>query len=267
MKRGQEVADAAGCASEPRRRRQARGKIKRLPAEVREELNERLVRGGFSDYRGLSRWLEGKGYEISPSALNYYARRFEQRLDAVRLATAQARAVVDAAPDDDSRINQALMKIVQTTLFEMMVDLHDTRQKLGAVGKARATGAARGRKRRAATAKAGGEVDTEADAGTDGGADGVDEAAEPISGEEQAGADAPRYPTKADLAAVGSVGRTVASLARVELEWRKWREQTREKVERQVGVASETLSEAANGGGLSSEAEQKIRAALLDIRV
>ena len=100
-----------------------------------------------------------------------------------------------------------------------------------------------------------------------GGADGAGEAAQTISSEEQGEADAQRYPTKADLAAVGSVGRTVASLARVELEWRKWREQTREKVERQVGEASKTLSEAANGGGLSSEAEQKIRAALLDIRV
>ncbi len=234
---------APGAGATRKRRSQVRGKIKRLPPEVREELNRRLVNGGFSDYRGLSRWLEEKGYEISPSAINTYARRFEQRLEAVRLATAQAKAVVEAAPDDDDRINQALMKIVQTTLFEMMVDLNDTRQKLGDVERARKTGARRIRNRRAREG-----AQDEAEGGE------LDEPAR-------------KYPTKADLAAVGSVGRTVASLARVELEWRKWREQAREAVEHQVGVASEKLSEAARSGGLSPEAAEKIRAALLEIRV
>ncbi len=238
-------APRAGAA--PKRRRQVPGKIKRLPPDLREELNNRLVNGGFSDYRGLSRWLEEKGYEISPSAINTYARRFEQRLEAVRLATAQAKAVVEAAPDDDDRINHALMKIVQTTLFEMMVDLNDTRQKIGDVERARKSGAARIRNRRARAGESSGDGASEGEIG------GV--------------VVSPRYPSKADLAAVGSVGRTVASLARVELAWRKWREQARENVEHQVGVAREKLTEAARSGGLSPDAEEKIRAALLDIRV
>ncbi len=242
MKARSDSAPGAGAA--PKRRRQMPGKIKRLPPEVREELNNRLVSGGFSDYRGLSRWLQEKGYEISPSSINYYARRFEQRLEAVRLATAQAKAVVEAAPGDDDRINQALLKIVQTTLFEMMIDLNDTRQKIGDVERARKSGAARIRNRRA---REGAETEGE-------GAGEIDDAI-------------PRYPSKADLAAVGSVGRTVASLARVELEWRKWREQARESVENKVGVASEKVSEAARSGGLSPDAAEKIRAALLDIRV
>lgn len=235
---------APGDGAAPKRRRQVPGKIKRLPPELRGELNQRLVSGGFSDYRGLSRWLQERGYEISPSAINTYARRFEQRLEAVRLATAQAKAVVEAAPDDDDRINQALLRIVQTTLFEMMIDLNDTRQKIGDVERARKTGAARIRGRRARE-------------GVESGGDRGDAADETIS----------RYPSKADLAAVGSVGRTVASLARVELEWRKWREQARAAVERQVGVASEKVSEATCSGGLSPETAAQIRAALLDIRV
>ena len=117
---------------------------------------------------------------------------------------------------------------------------------MGIRERARKSGAARIRNRRARAGESSG--------------DGVSEG-------EVGGGVSPRYPSKADLAAVGSVGRTVASLARVELAWRKWREQARENVEHQVGVAREKLTEAARSGGLSPDAEEKIRAALLDIRV
>lgn len=229
-----------------RRRAQVRYKIARLPADVRKELDDRLVSGGFTDYRGLSDWLAGKGFEISPSALNYYAHRFEQRLRAVKLATTQARAIVEAAAGDDDRINQALMRMVQTTMFEMMVEMNETRHAFEAADEARA----RSKKRllkRAVKKSAGKEVD----------GDGVADDSDP----------APKYPTKADLAAMGSVGRTVAALGKLELEWEKWRAQMKRHVERQVDTAKERVSEAVKEGGLSPDAEARIRSALLEIRV
>ncbi len=238
-------------AAPKRRRVQTRHKIARLPAEVREELDQRLVAGGFTDYRGLSRWLESRGYELSPSALNYYAHRFEQRLQAVRLATAQAGAIVKAASGDDDRINRALMRMVQTTMFEMMVEMNDTRQKFAAAERARTRSKTRLSMRAAKRNAAPGA------AAADNGATVADEDA----------AAAGRYPTKADLAAMGSVGRTVAALGKLELEWEKWRAQMKRRVGRQVDAAKERVSEAVREGGLSSEAEARIRAALLEIQV
>jgi Bacteriophage Mu, Gp27 len=226
-----------------KRRVQRRFKIRRLPAEIRKELDQRLIEGNFTDYRGLSAWLEERGFEISPSAINYYARKFERRLEAVRLATAQARTVVaDTAGADDGHLQQALMNIVQTTLFEMMIELADARG-------GRPAAPNKGARTRAAGAK---EREAEgADEGDD----------------EGAGASASAPPSKSDLSAVESIGRTVAAMARVQLEWNKWRTQARERVERGVGAASAQLTEAAKGGGLSAEAEARIRSALLEIRV
>lgn len=236
---------AAAPPAPPRRRAHSSYKIARWPAELRAELDRRLVSGGFRDYRGLSRWLEGRGYEISPTALNHYAHRFEQRLDAVRLATAQARAIVETAGGDDDRINRALARLVQTAMFEAVVEMNDTRRKFAAAERARA----RSRKRLAMRAAR--EQEAEAAPGPS------QDSSEP----------APKYPLKADLAALGSVGRTVAALGKLELEWEKWRAQMKERLGQQVAAAGERVAEAAKEGGLSPEAETRIRAALLEIQV
>lgn len=44
-----------------------------LPPEVRKELVEKLVNNGYSDFRGLSIWLERLGYKVSKTALHNFA--------------------------------------------------------------------------------------------------------------------------------------------------------------------------------------------------
>ena len=224
-------------------------KVRRLPPDVRKELDERLVNGDFTDYRGLSKWLHEKNYEISPAAINYYAHSFEQRLSAVKLATKQAHEIVQATGADDEKMNQALMRLVQTTMFEMMVRMYDARRKFEAADQARARSRIRLAARASRNSNAG-----EAAAGEGG--------ASPDDAEL-----ATKYPTKAEIAAMGSVGRTVAALRKLDLEWEKWRTQMKLKLEQQVDAAKERVTEAVKEGGLSPEAESRIRSALLEIRV
>ena len=54
--------------------------------------------------------------------MHKYGQKLEQRLELLKIATAQARAVVEAAPDDD-RINEALMRLVQQNLFAVLVEV------------------------------------------------------------------------------------------------------------------------------------------------
>lgn len=110
---------------EPRRdRRMApKGKLKSLPPGVREELDRRLVQGGFMNYRGLADWLGAQGCAITTAAVQRYGSKLERRLEAVKLATMQAKSVIEASPDDDNKINEALLRLVQQHLFTVLVEL------------------------------------------------------------------------------------------------------------------------------------------------
>jgi hypothetical protein len=105
-----------------------RAKIKKMDLKLRAELDRRLIDGSFSDYRGLAAWLTEKGCKIAPSSLQRYGSAMERKLGALRIATEQARAVVDASGDDDV-VNEGLMRLVQGDLFKVLVELRDADRK------------------------------------------------------------------------------------------------------------------------------------------
>lgn len=106
-----------------------RSSLLQIPDEIRAELNRRLVEQGFSDYDGLVDWLndhlEAHGLElrISRSALARHGQVFQEKLEAMRIATEQARAIAEASEDDEGQMNEALIRLVQTKTFEVLRDL------------------------------------------------------------------------------------------------------------------------------------------------
>ena len=63
-----------------------------LPMELREQLDQKLVSGSFSDYRGLEAWLATQGFRISRGSLQRYGSAFERRMKTISIATKQAHA-------------------------------------------------------------------------------------------------------------------------------------------------------------------------------
>jgi hypothetical protein len=100
-----------------------RSKVEGLPKAVKEWLDRALVEGNFAGYEALSAELKARGHGISKTGLHRYGQAFEERLQALKLVTEQARAVVAAAPDEDDAVNQALVRITQEKLFSLMMDL------------------------------------------------------------------------------------------------------------------------------------------------
>lgn len=98
-----------------------RSAVSQLPEGVRKELEQRLIKGGFSDYDGLADWLGEQGFEISRSSVHRYGQQFENRLQALKLATDQAKAIASASKDDEGDMNEALIRLVQTKTFEILV--------------------------------------------------------------------------------------------------------------------------------------------------
>ena len=95
-------------------------KIKRMPLDLKQQLDKLLSDGTFHSCRQLAKWLGDNGFEISHAAIHKYGQKFERRLDAIRLATEQARIVCEHFKDDDTEMQSALLKMVQTRLFEVL---------------------------------------------------------------------------------------------------------------------------------------------------
>lgn len=99
-----------------------RSAVLQLPNAVRDWLDKALVEGNFSGYEALENALRERGFNVSKSAIHRYGQGFEERLATLKLATDQAKAVVQAAPDDEGAVSEALMRLVQEKLFQVMLD-------------------------------------------------------------------------------------------------------------------------------------------------
>ncbi len=76
-------------------------KIKKLPPDLKEQLDQMLTEGTLHSCRQLSKWLGDNGFEISHAAIHKYGQKFERRLAAIKMATEQARIVfmLDGHPE------------------------------------------------------------------------------------------------------------------------------------------------------------------------
>ena len=96
-------------------------KILRMPRDLKEQLDRLLSEGQMHTSRQLKKWLDANGFEISSRSISDYRHKFERQLDSVRLATEQARQVCQEFKEDDEQMQTALMRLVQTRLFQILV--------------------------------------------------------------------------------------------------------------------------------------------------
>lgn len=101
-----------------------RSKVEQLPAEIKAWLDQALAQNNFSEYELLSAELKKRGCEISRSSLHRYGQEFEERLKTLRMVTEQARAVVQASPDDDGAVNDALVRLTQEKMFGILMEIN-----------------------------------------------------------------------------------------------------------------------------------------------
>lgn len=98
-----------------------RSKVSSLPKAVKAWLDKALAENNFSEYESLASELSAQGFAISKSALHRYGQDFESKLSALKVASEQAKAVVEAAPDEEGAVNEALMRLVQEHLFKLLM--------------------------------------------------------------------------------------------------------------------------------------------------
>lgn len=107
----------------------ARSTIQQLPKELREQVDDLIVDRGFSDYWGLTdevnQLLEEHGYaiKITRSSLHRYGQKLEKKMEWLQLSSQYAAEIGRRFPDDEAQLNDALMKLTQHNLFQLMMEL------------------------------------------------------------------------------------------------------------------------------------------------
>jgi len=87
-----------------------------------------LVNRNFSDYDGLVEWLAARGYEISRSVAHRHGQKVKRRLEAVKASTEAARLIAEAAPDDADLRSAAVISMVQSEMFELLLNLQEAEE-------------------------------------------------------------------------------------------------------------------------------------------
>ena len=100
-----------------------RSSVNKLPKAVKQWLDKCLVESDFSGYEALAEALKAKGYQISKSSLHRYGSDFEESLNAIKMSTEMAKAVVEACPDDENNFGEALSRLVQQKSFEVLTKM------------------------------------------------------------------------------------------------------------------------------------------------
>jgi hypothetical protein len=99
--------------------------VEKLETAAREWLNKALVEGNFSGYQALEEALRDKGYTISKSAIHRYGQKIERRMAAIKASTEAAKLITEGARDDQDARSEAVIALVQTELFETIVNLQE----------------------------------------------------------------------------------------------------------------------------------------------
>lgn len=102
-----------------------RSKVTSLPAWVREDLDSKLLAGGFANYVQLQDWLRAQGYDIGKSSIHRYGSRLEEKVAKLKASAERARALVEASPDVADNMAQATMRLLQEKLYTVLESMED----------------------------------------------------------------------------------------------------------------------------------------------
>lgn len=109
-----------------------RSKISKMPPEVRDWLEQALVDNGFSGYQELAELLQEKGFDISHAAVHRHGQKLARRLNAIKTSTEAAQLIAKAAPDSADNRSAAVAAMIQTGLFDALMDLQEADEMLSA---------------------------------------------------------------------------------------------------------------------------------------
>lgn len=105
-----------------------RPKIDALPADLKTQLERLLLDKAHGGYMALSAWLKARGFEISHAAVHRYDQRLQNVMSRIKASTEAARLIAQAAPDEADEHSAAVLRMVQSSLFEAMTRVTEAQE-------------------------------------------------------------------------------------------------------------------------------------------
>lgn len=96
-----------------------------MAADERLAFAREFERRNFRDLDGMVEWLAERGFEIGRGAVWRAGAKVKRRLEAVRNSTEAARLIAEAAPDDADLRSAAVLSMVQSEMFELLLNLQE----------------------------------------------------------------------------------------------------------------------------------------------
>jgi hypothetical protein len=121
-----------------------RSKVAQLPDAIKQWLDAELVKGSFAGYELLEAEVNsrltaaGANFSVGKSSLHRYGSQFEERIKALKLVNEQAKALIEGSPDDEDAVSQALIRMTQEKLFNVVLELEVDPEKVNLGGLTRA---------------------------------------------------------------------------------------------------------------------------------
>lgn len=108
------------------------GKIAQLPEDIRAWLHKAIVERGFGDIVALTEELNalckegGVAITIGKSAVGEESKRIKRAQESIRATTEAARLIAESAPDEGDNRSAAAMAIVQSEVFELLLQIRES---------------------------------------------------------------------------------------------------------------------------------------------
>jgi hypothetical protein len=108
------------------------GKIASLPEDLRAWLHKAIVERGFGDILGLTEELNalckegGVAITIGKSAVGEESKRVKRAQEAIKATTEAARLIAETSPDEADHRSAAAMAIVQSEVFDLLLQIRET---------------------------------------------------------------------------------------------------------------------------------------------
>jgi len=104
----------------------ARSKVAMLPADVRTELERRIMEGAFSGYHDLAEWLDAQGYHIAHDSVQRHGSWLRQNIEAMERLAEDAQAIAAVAAQASDTIVDVTIQLIHHRVLSMLLEEPDS---------------------------------------------------------------------------------------------------------------------------------------------